>query len=96
MTQPPITLDDMDIADIEIVTFDWSSRVTDPLDPIVAATVVATPTTLAVGNVVLFGAMVQVKIGPATALDTSELLCTVQFKSNRSLHWPAVIFATNL
>lgn len=92
---PPTALDNMDMADVDLVTFDWSTCCRTG-DTIIAATASATPNSIAIGTPVIFGELVQVSVGPASAVHTYEITCSATFRSGRVLNWPATLFATNL
>jgi hypothetical protein len=83
--------DSMDVGDVDFFSFDWSSRVSLLRDPIISATVTASPSGLSVGPVVIVGDIVQTRVGNSALMETFSLRCTVTLRSGRILHWSAPV-----
>lgn len=74
------------VTDQDYYVFDWGERAGVASDPIVAATVTATPNTISVGAPEIVGDQVRVLVG-GTVVGTYALRCAVTLRSGRVLHW---------
>jgi hypothetical protein len=83
--------DPMDLGDIDFVSWNWGARASVTGDPIITASVTASPAGLPVGTPVVVGNIVQVRVGPATVVETFTLRCSVSLRSGRVLHWSAPV-----
>lgn len=83
--------DAMDLSDVDFFSFDWSARASVLGDPIVSATVIASPSGMAVGQAVVSGSIVQVRVAAGSLMETFSLRCSVTLRSGRVLHWSAAV-----
>jgi hypothetical protein len=85
------SFDPMNVDDVDFVSWDWSARASVAGDPIITATVTASPPLLPVSSPVVVGDIVQVRIGAVSIPETFTLRCSVTLRSGRVLHWSAPI-----
>jgi hypothetical protein len=83
--------DSMDIGDVDFFSFDWSNRASLLGDPIVSASVTASPSGMPIGPLVIVGDIVQVRAGATALIETFSLRCSVTLRSGRTLHWSAPV-----
>lgn len=74
------------VSDRDYYVFDWGERAGVASDPIVSATVTATPNTISVGDAEVVGDHVRVLVG-GSVVGTYALRCSVTLLSGRVLHW---------